>query len=330
MRAVKARDYAPVYLLMGEESYFIDAISTHIEHHALEPDDRYFNQDVVFGSDATASQVAAMAQGYPLMPAQRRVVIVKEAQVWRSYEAIERYLERPVRSTVLVICHKNGTIDRRKKIVTRAEAVGVVFESKKKREHELPAFVESYLHERGATVDAKAAAMVADNIGADLNRLASELDKLLLALDGGERTVTPQLVEQQIGISREYNAFELRQAVIERDIVKANRIVNYFEKNPKAGSLYSFLPMLFTFFQNLLIAHYTPDRNNERALMAALELKSVWATRDYFAGMRNYSAMKTYQILFKIRETDARSKGIDNPATGGGDLMKELIFYIMH
>lgn len=330
MRDLKARRYAPVYLLMGEEAYFIDIISSYIEGNVLQPDDRYFNQDVVFGSDVTAAQVAAMAQGYPMMSAERRVVIVKEAQAWRSYEAIEKYLERPVATTMLVICHKNGTIDRRKKIVARVEAAGIVFESKKKREHELPAFIETYLRDKGATVDNKAAAMVADNIGADLNRLASELDKLLIAIDGSEKTVTPQLVERQIGISREYNAFELRQAVINHDVVKANRIVNYFEKNPKAGSLYSFLPMLFSFFQNLMIAHYTPERNNERALMAALELKSVWATRDYLAGMRNYSAMKTYQILFKIRETDAKSKGIDNPATGGGDLMRELIFYIMH
>lgn len=330
MRDLKSGKYAPVYILMGDESYYIDRITDYIAENVLDPDDRDFNQTVVFGADTTAAQVVDMAKGYPVMPAANRVVIVKEAQGLKSLDALERYFEKPLASTLLVIAYKNGTIDRRKKVVGKAEAVGVVFESKKKRDYELPAFIETYLKKNHVAIDPKSAAMIAEHIGADLSRLISELDKVMISLPDDNRRVTPDIVEREIGVSKEFNIFELRTAIIERNVFKANQIVKYFDKNPKAGSLFSCLPLLYTFFQNLMVAFYAPDKNNDNNLAAFLELKSVWALKDYRVGMRNFSAMKTLQILAKIRETDAKSKGLDSLNTSTDDLMRELIFFILH
>ena len=330
MRDLKSGKYAPVYILMGDESYYIDRITDYIAENVLDPDDRDFNQTVVFGADTTAAQVVDMAKGYPVMPAAHRVVIVKEAQGLKSLDALERYFEKPLASTPLVIAYKNGTIDRRKKVVGKAEAVGVVFESKKKRDYELPTFIETYLKKNHVAIDPKSAAMIAEHIGADLSRLISELDKVMISLPDDNRRVTPDIVEREIGVSKEFNIFELKTAIIERNVFKANQIVKYFDKNPKAGSLFSCLPLLYTFFQNLMVAFYAPDKNNDNNLAAFLELKSVWALKDYRVGMRNFSAMKTLQILAKIRETDAKSKGLDSLNTSTDDLMRELIFFILH
>ena len=330
MRDLKSGKYAPVYILMGDESYYIDRITDYIAENVLDPDDRDFNQTVVFGADTTAAQVVDMAKGYPVMPAAHRVVIVKEAQGLKSLDALERYFEKPLASTLLVIAYKNGTIDRRKKVVGKAEAVGVVFESKKKRDYELPTFIETYLKKNHVAIDPKSAAMIAEHIGADLIRLISELDKVMISLPDDNRRVTPDIVEREIGVSKEFNIFELRTAIIERNVFKANQIVKYFDKNPKAGSLFSCLPLLYTFFQNLMVAFYAPDKNNDNNLAAFLELKSVWALKDYRVGMRNFSAMKTLQILAKIRETDAKSKGLDSLNTSTDDLMRELVFFISH
>ena len=330
MRDLKSGKYAPVYILMGDESYYIDRITDYIAENVLDPDDRDFNQTVAFGADTTAAQVVDMAKGYPVLPAAHRVVIVKEAQGLKSLDALERYFEKPLASTLLVIAYKNGTIDRRKKVVGKAEAVGVVFESKKKRDYELPAFIETYLKKNHVAIDSKSAAMIAEHIGADLSRLISELDKVMISLPDDNRRVTPDIVEREIGVSKEFNIFELKTAIIERNVFKANQIVKYFDKNPKAGSLFSCLPLLYTFFQNLMVAFYAPDKNNDNNLAAFLELKSVWALKDYRVGMRNFSAMKTLQILAKIRETDAKSKGLDSLNTSTDDLMRELIFFILH
>ena len=233
-------------------------------------------------------------------------------------------------ATILVFCHKNGSIDRRKKFLPRAEKVGVVFESKKLYDRQLPGFIETYLKTRKATIEPKAVQMIADHIGADLHRLTSELDKLLISLDDSDRRVTPSLVEKEIGVSKDFNAFELRSAIIQRDVFKANQIIKYFDSNPKSGSLYALLPLLFSYFQNLMIAYYAPNKQNENELAKFLDLKSTWGIREYQMGMRNYSGVKVMQIIDKMKEVDAKSKGVDNPFTSAGDLMKELIFFILH
>lgn len=329
MRDLKVRKLAPIYYLMGEESYYIDKIADYIAENVLQPEERDFNQTVLFGSDVTAAQIVDVAKRYPMM-SNFQVVIVKEAQNIKNTEALEHYLQNPLASTVLVMCHKNGSIDKRKKLPAIVEKAGILFESKKLRERDLPSFIENYLKAKGASIDPKSQQIIADSVGADLSRLVGELEKLLIALPENDKRVTPQVVEDQIGVSKDFNAFELRDAIVNRNIFKANQIMKFFDNNPKAGSIYSFLPMLFNYFQNLLIAYYCPQKNNQEALAKWLDLRSAWGAKDYMTGMRNYTGMKTMQIISKIREIDAKSKGLDNPNTPPGELMKELLFFIFH
>ena len=330
MADLEARRFVPVYYLMGDESYYIDKICDYIAEHVLQPEERDFNQTVLFGSDVTASQVADYARRYPMM-SEYQVVIVKEAQNIKNTEALEKYFKQPSPSTILVMCHKNSNVDGRKREYMKAiHSAGVLFESKKLRDRDLPLFIENYLKARDVTIDTKSTQIIADSIGADLSRLASELDKVILSLPKENRRVTPQVVEDQIGVSKEFNSFELRDAIINRNVFKANQIIKYFDDNPKAGSIYAFLPMLFNYFQNLMIAYYAPKRQSQEGVAEWLELRNVWAAKDYMTGMRNYSGMKVMQIIGKLREIDAKSKGLDNPNTPSGELMKELIFYILH
>ncbi|MBO7130193.1 MAG: DNA polymerase III subunit delta [Prevotella sp.] len=330
MNDLKARKFLPVYYLMGDESYYIDQISDYIADHVLPPEERDFNQTILFGSDVNASQIADAARRYPMM-SEYQVVIVKEAQNIKNTEALEKYFKTPQTSTILVLCHKNGTIDGRKREYVKAiQAVGVLFESKKLRDRDLPPFIESYLKQKNVSIDPKSTQIIADSIGADLSRLTGELDKVILSLPEQDRRVTPQIVEEQIGVSKDFNSFELRDAIVNRNVFKANQIVKYFDENPKAGSIYSFLPMLFNYFQNLMIAYYAPNNKSQERVAECLELRNPWAAKEYMNGMRNYSAMKVMQIIGKIREIDAKSKGLDNPNTPPGELMKELIFYILH
>ena len=326
---LKSRKFSPIYVLMGDESYYIDQISDYVATHVLSPEERDFNQTVCFGSDVNAIQVTDMARRYPMM-SEYQVIIVKEAQNIRSLDALEKYLKNPVKSTILVWCHKNGKIDARKKVIGLAQTVGVVFESQKLRDYQLPEFIQNYLKQQKVSIDPKSCQMIADHIGADLNRLTSELDKVLISLPSDNLRVTPEIVEKQIGVSKDFNAFELRNAIVQRDVFKANQIIKYFDNNPKAGSLYSFLPLLFSYFQNLMIAYYAPQKNTEQGIAIALDLRSSWGAKDFLIGLKNYSARKTMDIISKIRDTDAKSKGLDNPNTGVGDLMKELIFFILH
>ncbi|MBQ9637340.1 MAG: DNA polymerase III subunit delta [Prevotella sp.] len=334
MRDLQARRFSPIYILMGEEPYYIDQIADFIAETALDEAERDFNQTIVFGSDTTAAQVADMARRYPMM-AERQVVVVKEAQNLRNMEALAKYAEKPTPTTVLVLCHKNGSLDKRKKansaLVAQTEKNGgVVFESKKMDDRELPGFIENYLRERNASIDYKATQMIADHIGADLSRLSSELDKVLISLPDDRRRVTPEVVEREIGVSKEFNSFELKSAIVNRNVYKANQILKYFDKNKKDDPYFSVVPLLFSYFQNLMIAYYAPSRTNENSVAQYLGFRSGWAARDYMTGMRNYTATKTMQIISKFREIDAKVKGIENPNTSQGELMKELIFFILH
>ena len=330
MRDLQQRKFRPVYYLMGDEPYYIDKISDWIAENVLQQEGRDFDQTVLFGSDVNASQIVDAAKRYPMM-SEYQVLIVKEAQNVKNVEALEKYMKAPMPSTILVMCHKNGTIDGRKREYVKAiQQAGILFESKKLRERDLPGFIERYLKAQEASIDPKSTQMIAEAIGADLSRLTGELDKVLLSLPEQDRRVTPQVVEDQIGVSKDYNAFELRDAIVNRNIEKANRIIKYFDENPKAGGLYALLPMVFNYFQNLMLAFYCPQKGSQEALAKWLDMKSPWGARDYLTGMQNYSGMKVMQIISKIREIDAKSKGLDNPNTPPGELMRELIFFTFH
>lgn len=328
VRDVRAGNIAPVYYLMGEESYYIDRISEFLVDFLLKPEERDFNLITLFGPETDTTSVRHAALGFP-MGAERLVVVVKEAQALKDIEQLESYLKQPQLSTVLIICHKNGTLDRRKSIVKLIEKHGVLFESAKLRDYQLPPWITQYLRRKQLGIDPNAAAMLADYVGTDLNRMAGELDKLVVALASGQHTVTPELVATHIGISKNFNIFELTDAIGRKDILKVNQIANYFEKNPKQHPIQMTLPALFRYFTNLMLAFYAPEKTKS-GIADWLGVTEWQVEKNVLPAMRLYSGRKVMEIIAKIRQTDARSKGVDNPFISSGELMKELLFFILH
>lgn len=328
VRDVRAGNIAPVYYLMGEESYYIDRISDFLVDTLLRPEERDFNLITLFGPDTDTTAVCHVAMGFP-MGAERLVVLVKEAQALKNLDPLEAYLKQPQASTTLILCHKNGTIDRRKAIVKHIEKTGVLFESARLRDYQLPTWITGYLRRKQIAIDAQAAEMMAEYVGADLNRMASELDKLVLALTAEQKTIDAALVSAHIGVSKEYNVFELTDALGKKDVQRVNQIANYFDKNPKANPIQMVLPFLFRYFSNLMLAYYAPDKST-RGIASWIGASEWQVEKNIVPAMRKYTGRKVMDIIGQIRRTDARSKGVENPSTSSGDLMKELLFFILH
>lgn len=329
VESIRKQEYAPVYLLMGEEPYYIDRVSEYIADNVLTKDEQDFNQTIIYCTRETSvGDIVNCARRYPMM-AKYQVVIVKEAQNLLKLDELAIYAQNPLKTTILVICYKNGTVDRRKKLVPAIEKVGVVFESKKLKDGMLPQFIMDYLRRKQVSIEEKACQMLADNVGADLNRLVGELDKLALSLAEGEMRITADLVEKNVGISKEFNMWELRDSVMRKDVLKANKILYHFDQNSKANPPVMVVSMLFNLFALIMQAFYSPDRS-EQGLMKHLELRQSWQVRDYMAAMRLYTPMKTMQIIGKLRETDARLKGINRGNLTDADIMHELLFFILH
>lgn len=329
LRDIRNKNFKPVYFLMGEESYFIDLITEAIIANALTDDERDFNQTIIYGADvANYGVVVNAAKRYPMM-APRQLVVVKEAQQIPNIEMLSYYLKQPLASTILVINHKHGTI-KGKKILSEIEQAGILYESKKLYDNQLPAFINNYVTDSGRTIEPKAMQMLADYIGSDLIRLTSELDKLRISMGEKNKRITPDDIERNVGVSKDYNNFELLNAIVTRDAHKANQIVNYFERNPKNNPLVVTISVLFGFFSNLLISYFAQDKS-EQGLMQELKLRSTFQARDYITAMRNYNAFKCIDIIALIRQYDARSKGIGATAnTSEGEMLREMVFKIMH
>lgn len=326
---IRRQEYKPIYLLMGEEAYYIDRISEYIADNVLTKDEQDFNQTIIYCTRETAvADVINCARRYPMM-AKHQVVIVKEAQNLLKIDELAVYAQNPMETTILVICYKNGKVDGRKKLIPAVEKVGVVFESPKLKDGMLPQFIADYLRRKQVSIEERACLMMAESVGADLNRMAGELDKLVLALPTGQMRITPDLVEQHVGISKEFNLWELRTAVSNKDVAKVNKIIFYFDQNPKANSPVATVAMLFNFFAQLMLAYYSPDRT-EKGMMVQLDLRQNWQLREYTTAMRNYTALKTMRIIGKLREADARLKGINRGNLTDADIMHELFFYILH
>jgi len=328
IRELKSGKYRPIYYLMGEEPYFIDQVADYIEDNILTETEKEFNLTVVYGMDTDIGTVINAAKRYPMM-SERQVVIVKEAQSIRNIEELAFYLQRPLESTILVICHKHGVLDRRKKLAAEVDKTGILFETKKIKEAQLPQFISLYLKQRGNDIEPKAAAMLADFVGTDLSRLTGELDKLIITLPNGISRITPDQIEKNIGISKDYNNFELRSALIAKDILKANKIIKYFEENPKTNPIQMTLSLLFGFFSNLMLAYYAPEKS-EQGIANMLGLRNTWQARDYISAMHKFHGVKTMQIIGEIRYADAKSKGVDNSSLNDGEILRELVFKILH
>lgn len=328
LRDVKAQKIVPVYYLMGEEDYYIDKLSDVIVDAVLTKEEKDFNLDVVYGAEVNIDKIIELAHAYPMM-AERRVVLVREAQAIRSLEGLEAYLAHLTPTTVLIFCHKHGKLDARKSVAKAIQQVGVVYESKKLFDNQLPPFISQYMRQHNVDIEPQAVQMLAGHVGADLSRLTTEMDKLLLALPEGGRVVDAAIVEQQTGMSKDFNDFELMAALAQRNIFRANQIVKYYQGNPRSFAIVRTLTNLFTFFSDVMLAYYAPDRSD--AGIAAWLGKSEWKVRqDVGPARRNYSGVKVMQILGEIRKTDAFSKGVGGCRTPQEELLQDLIFFILH
>ena len=328
MSELKSGTFRPVYYLMGEEGYFTDRITDYIMENALSDVERDFNLTVYYGLDTDIDTIVTAAKRFPMM-AERQVVVVKEAQMLKNLDSLVFYLQAPLPTTVLVFAHKNGSIDKRKKVAAELERSGVMLDSKKMKDDQLPPFINSYLREKGLSADNQSVLMIRESIGADLSRIAGEIDKLAIALPHGCTTITPELVEEHIGISKEYNNFELQNALVNKDILKANKIINYFAQNPKKNPIQMTLALLFGFFSNVMMCYYAPDKS-ERGVAEFLGLKSTWGVGDYVRAMKNYRAVHVMEILHLIRLADAQSKGAEGTQLPDSEIMRELLYKILH
>jgi DNA polymerase-3 subunit delta len=329
VRDIVAKRYSPVYILMGEEPYFIDKIDELLEANVLSESERSFNQMIFYGKDAKVEDIIASARRYPMM-SKYQLVVVKEAQDLNKIDLLSHYVKKPMDSTVLVICHKYKKLDGRKSLMTEAKKTGLVFESKKIYDNKMPAFIVSFLKSASLEIDGKSAQMLADFLGNDLTRLAQETNKLKIVLNESQsKRVTPEIIEKNIGISKDFNSYELVNAIATKDILKANRIADYFGKNQKANPVQMVLPTLFNYFSNLMICIYSKDKS-EQGIMRTLNIQWSFQTADYVSGLRNYKPMHVFNIIHEIRLSDAASKGFENNSIPMEDIYKELLYKIMH
>jgi DNA polymerase-3 subunit delta len=326
---ITAGKFVPVYVLMGEEPYFIDYIENLLVQHVLDETERNFNQMIFYGADSNALDIINAARRFPMM-AKRQLIVIKEAQNLNKLELLSHYIKVPMPSTVLVICHKYKKIDGRKSILTEAKKNGIVFESKKIYDNKIVGFIVSFMKQRSVDIDGKSAQMLADYLGNDIGRLAKEAEKLKIILgDSTSKQITSELIETNIGISKDYNSYELVSAIAAKDILRANRIADYFDKNQKVNPIQIVLPALFNYFVNLMICFYSKDKS-ERGILQSLNLQWPFQAKDYLLGLRNYKAMNVFDIIHEIRIADAKSKGFENSLATSGDIYKELLYKIMH
>jgi DNA polymerase-3 subunit delta len=334
LKDLKNKKYKPLYLLHGEEPYYIDLVSSFVENKILPDAEKSFNQTVFYGKDTDIMAVLNASKRYPMM-ADYQVVLVKEAQdmKWGSDDADKKginpllsYLENPLSSTILVFCYKYGKFDKRKKTYKAIDKNGVIFESSPFYDSKVPGWIEDFIAEKGYKINQQATFMLAEYLGNDLSKIANELDKLMLNVIQGQE-ITLKLIQDNIGISKEYNVFELQTALTKKDAFKANQIINYFEANPKANPIVLVLGNLNNFFSKVLVYHYVKDKTPQNL---ARELGvNPYFLKDYEQAARSYNYGKTMQIISYLREYDLKSKGVDSTTDHGG-LMKELVFKILH
>ncbi len=323
---IKNGNIKPIYFLMGEEPYYIDRISEYIDKNVLAEEEKGFNQMVLYGRDVTIEDIVANAKRFPMM-AERQVVIVKEAQdLSRTIEKLTDYVENPQPSTVLVICYKYKKIDKRKKLYKAVQKSGIIYESKKLYENQVADWIRRVLSGSKYGIEPKAAQMLVEFLGTDLNKINNELEKLKLIIPQGQQISADQ-IEENIGISKEFNNFELRKAIGSRNEVKAYRIINYFAQNPKDNPLVVTISLLYSFFSQVLQYHGLSDKS-QRNVAGALKINPYFV-KDYTEAARNYPMKKVSQIIALLREADVKGKGVGAANLPQGDILKELLVKIM-
>jgi DNA polymerase III subunit delta len=323
---LRKKVYHPVYFLMGDEAYFIDQISNFIASNVLDEAEREFNQSVLYGKDVDVATIISEAKRFPLMGS-HTVVIVKEAQHVRKIENLEPYLNNPLSSTILVICYKYKTLDKRKKFAKDIANKAVLFESKKLYDNKIPEWIQNYLSKNNYSIQHKASYLLGEYLGADLGKITNELDKLML-IAPKDSEITAELIERNIGISKDFNNFELNNALGKREILKANLIAKHFASNQKDNPLVVTIGVLFGFFQKTLLYHTLKDKSRNNA--AATLKVNPFFVKDYELAARNYPKGKLVKVISHLREYDLKSKGVDNVSISEGELLKELIYKILH
>lgn len=333
---IAARRFAPVYLLMGEESYFIDALCDRLAATILNEAERAFNQIVIYGRDSDGGQVVNLCRQMPMMGSYE-VVIVKEAQQLRQIDKLALYVQKPQPTTILIVCHKEKGVDKRSALYRQASAQGVVFESVRPRDYEIGGWLSSYIAGRGCRIDEKALSMLTDHLGTDVAKIVNELDKLFVSLPQGTTRITDNDIENNVGISKEYNNFELCKAVLARDMARSLRIADHFGRNPKEYPLLVTIIALFGQFRQLFILNYlywlsrrrkTPPPS-EAELMRALKVGNTFAINELRQTMPRWPNNKVFGMLGLLREYDAKSKGIDAGGASDGELLRELLLKIL-
>jgi len=329
---LKTNKYAPVYFLQGEETYYIDLISDYIENNVLSDAEKGFNQTIMYGRDVSMSDILTNARRFPMM-SDRQVVIVKEAQQIGDInkeggqKLLTDYLENPLDSTILVFCHKNKKLDKRKALGKVIDKKAVTVTTKRLYDNQIPDWVSGYLRNKGFKATPKAVQMLVESIGNDLERLSNEIDKMLINFKE-KVEIDEHMVQKYVGISKDYNVFELQKALMVKDIVKANKIINYFEANAKKNPIIPIIAILFSFYTKVLTIHGISDRS-ERNLASKLRV-SPYFVKDYITASRHYSLNRAIQNIHFIKLADLQSKGVDNVSMTEGQILKELIFKLIH
>ena len=329
---LKARKYVPVYFLQGEETYYIDLISNYIEENVLTEAEKGFNQVVLYGKDVTMAAVLTNARRFPMM-AERQVVIVKEAQEIQDLnkdigsKLLLDYLTKQVPSTLLVFCHKHKTLDKRRELGKRIEKLATTLTTKKSYDNQLPDFVGEYVSEKKVSMDDKAILALCEFVGNDLHRLANEIDKLIISLPAGE-SISVEQVMNQVGVSKEYNIFELQRAIITKDPLLANKIVNYFESNTRKYPMIPIVAFLYSFFSKLLVASQASDKS-DKGLVSELKV-SPYAARDYTLALRQYPQQKIMDNISSLHDADLKLKGVNTGSADEGQIFRELVWRIMN
>lgn len=327
IKELKNKIYKPIYILMGKEAYYIDIVSDFIANNVLKEHERDFNQTIFYGKDCDITTVIHTCQRYPMM-SNYQVVVIKEAQNLKKFEdQLIKYLENPLNTTVLVVCFKYDII-KKKTLTDIADKKGVLFNSKEISEGKLPAWIEQFISERGYSIDSKSAFILAQNLGNDLSKIANEIDKLFIAIGSGTKKITADDIEKNIGISKDYNQYELQNVLGKKEIVKITKMVNYFSNNEKTYPFIIINMALFQFFEKILRFHSLKDCS-QNSIASTLMIPS-FITSSYIEYARFYPLQKTVRIISLIREYDLKAKGVDNVSASDGQLLKEIIFKILY
>lgn len=322
---LKKGSYKPVYWLEGEEDFFIDKVLKFAEHNILNENERSFNQTVFYGKDADWTDVVNACRRYPMF-SDRQVVILKEAQAMRNIEKLESYIDKPLSSTLLFVAYRNKKVDGRTKLARLLKEKGTILSTKKMYDNELPEWTHQLVKSKGLTINRKALFLLIDHIGNDLNRLNNEIDKLALNLANRD-TITEDEIETYVGISKDFNVFELQQSIANRDLYKAIRIINYFEANPKAAPIQLILPALYNFFSKVQMV-YSVSSRDEKSLAAAIGVNNFFV-KDYLQAAQQYSASSIERLLLLLHQYNLKSIGINSIDTSDALLLKEMTAKIM-